>query len=112
MVCFIAFYFVLRLVLAGVMRVPLVIDVLRMDLDNPAADMPGLGIPGDVVADFESLSHLILPNAQSHKPVQHATITAHTHPLTPGIACGRMAAAVNDPSNASGLDGRRSAAIG
>jgi hypothetical protein len=32
-----------------------------MDLDNPAADMPGLGIPGDVIADFESFSHLIHP---------------------------------------------------
>ena len=41
-----------------------------MDIDNPAADMPGLGIPGDVVADFESLSHLNLPNAQSRFPVQ------------------------------------------
>jgi hypothetical protein len=31
-----------------------------MDLDNPAADMSGLGIPGDVIADFEVFTHLIL----------------------------------------------------
>ena len=41
-----------------------------MNLDNPAADMSGLGIPGNVIADFESFSHLILPNAQLRYPVQ------------------------------------------
>src|ERR1019366_6369990 len=50
-----------------------------MDLDNPAADMSGLGIPGNVIADFEAFCHLILPNAQWRKPVQHAAITAHGH---------------------------------
>jgi hypothetical protein len=35
-----------------------------MNLDNPAADVSGLGIPGNVIADFESFSHLILFNAQ------------------------------------------------
>jgi hypothetical protein len=42
MVRFIALDLVLWLVLAGVMGVPLVIHVLRMDLDNPAADLSGL----------------------------------------------------------------------
>jgi hypothetical protein len=28
-----------------------------MDLDNPAAHIPGLGIPGDVIADFETCAH-------------------------------------------------------
>ena len=60
MVRFIAFDLVLWLVLAGMVRVPLVIHVRRMDLDNPAADVSGLGIPGDVIADFEVFSHLIL----------------------------------------------------
>jgi hypothetical protein len=41
-----------------------------MDLDNPAADMSGLGIPGNVIVDFESFSHLIFPNAQLRYPVQ------------------------------------------
>src|ERR1700687_1427802 len=33
-----------------------------MDLDNPAADMSSLGIPGNVIADFEAFRHLILFN--------------------------------------------------
>jgi hypothetical protein len=56
-----AFDFVLRLVRCGVMSMPLVVQVLRMDLDNPATDMSGLGIPNHVIADFESFGHLMLP---------------------------------------------------
>ena len=54
MVCLIAFDFILRLIRVGVMCVSFVVDVLCMDLNNPAADTSGLGIPGDVVADFET----------------------------------------------------------
>jgi hypothetical protein len=32
---------------------------LEMDVDNPAADMSGLGIPGNVIADFEAFPHII-----------------------------------------------------
>jgi hypothetical protein len=32
---------------------------LRMDFDNPAADMPRLGIPSDVITDLETLSHIL-----------------------------------------------------
>jgi hypothetical protein len=46
-----------------------------MDLDNPAADMPGLGIPGDVIADFEAFSHLILPNLLRYPVQQIAALT-------------------------------------
>ena len=60
MLGFIAFDFILRLVRTGVMRVPLVIHVSRMDPDDPAADMPGLGIPRDVITGFEAFSHVIL----------------------------------------------------
>jgi pullulanase/glycogen debranching enzyme len=41
-----------------------------MNLDNPPADVSGLGIPGNVIADYESFSHLILPNAQLRYPVR------------------------------------------
>jgi hypothetical protein len=34
-----------------------------MDLDNPAADVSGFGIPGDVIADLEPFAHRNLPNA-------------------------------------------------
>jgi hypothetical protein len=48
----------------------LVIGVLRMDFDNPAADMPSLGIPSDVITDLEALSHILLELAQNvHEPV-------------------------------------------
>ena len=45
--------FVLRLILAGVARVPLVFGVACMNFDDPAADPSGFGIPSDVIADFE-----------------------------------------------------------
>jgi len=57
MVRLIAFDFILRLIRVGVMRVSFVVDVLCMDLNNPAADTSGLGIPGHVVADFEAFRH-------------------------------------------------------
>ncbi len=60
MVCLIAFDFILRLIRVGVMRVSFVGDVLCMDLDNPAADTSGLGIPGHVIADFETSLHVRL----------------------------------------------------
>ena len=66
MVCLIAFDFILRLIRVGVMRVSFVVDVLCMDLNNPAADASGLGIPGDVVADFETFRHFILLDAPTY----------------------------------------------
>jgi hypothetical protein len=49
-----------------------------MDLDNPAADFSGLGIPGDLIADSESFAHLILPNAHcAHWHYQVQQIAAH-----------------------------------
>jgi hypothetical protein len=55
---FIAFDLILRFIRAGVVRVSLVVDVVCMDLDNPAADMSRLGIPGNMIADFEAFRHL------------------------------------------------------
>ena len=45
---------VLRIVCAGVMGIPLVVHVFRMNPDNPAADPSGLEIAGDMISDFES----------------------------------------------------------
>ena len=42
------------------MRVPFVVDVFCVDIDNPAADASSLGIPAHVVADFEAFRHFIL----------------------------------------------------
>ena len=57
MLSFIAFDFILWLIRIGVMHVSFVIHVLGMNLDNPPADMSSLGIPGDVIADFETFRH-------------------------------------------------------
>jgi hypothetical protein len=35
-----------------------------MDLDNPATDMSGFGIPPNVIANFEAFCHVILPDAE------------------------------------------------
>jgi hypothetical protein len=58
MIRLVAFDFILRLIFSGMMSVALIIRVLRMDLYNPAADVPSLGIPSDVIALFESFFHL------------------------------------------------------
>jgi hypothetical protein len=55
--------FILRFVSTGVVRVPLIIGVLRVNLDDSAADMPGFGIPGHVIADFKTFRHVILRQA-------------------------------------------------
>jgi hypothetical protein len=59
MVCLIAFDFILRLVFTGMMRMSLMVRVVRMNSDNPAADMPSFRIPGNVIANFETFSHPI-----------------------------------------------------
>src|SRR3569623_3069219 len=46
---------VLRVVRAGVVRIPLVVDVGGVHFDDRAAYTPGLGIPAHVVTDFVSL---------------------------------------------------------
>ena len=50
--------FVLRVAGAGVMGISLIVNVPGMDLDDMAADMPGFGIPGNVIADFELHGHV------------------------------------------------------
>ena len=48
---------VLRFVLTGVVRVSLVIEIFRVNLDDPAAHVTRLRIPADVIADPESFAH-------------------------------------------------------
>ena len=47
-----------------------------MDLDNPAADVPGLGIPGDVIADFEGFSIAFSLKRNGANRFEHAALTA------------------------------------
>ena len=44
---------VLRVILAGVVRVALVVEIPGVDLDDGAADVASFRVPGDVIADFE-----------------------------------------------------------
>ena len=50
----VALDFILWIILARVMGMPLVIGVFGVHLDDLAADMAGLRVPGHVIADFES----------------------------------------------------------
>lgn len=62
----VAFDLVLRIVFAGMMRIAFVIKIPRMDLDDLPADMPGFGIPGDVIADFERVFHFKLTGGENN----------------------------------------------
>jgi hypothetical protein len=53
----IALDLILWLIPAGAMHMPFIINILRVHLDNLAADVSGLRVPGHVIADFESLFH-------------------------------------------------------
>jgi hypothetical protein len=49
--------FILWIVIARMVHVSLIYDVTCMHLDDRAADLTGLRVPGHPIADFESLRH-------------------------------------------------------
>ena len=51
------------------MGVSLEFGVMRMNLDDPAADMTCLGVPGQVIANFEFAGHQ-LPSVQRTGPAR------------------------------------------
>ncbi len=51
MASLIALDLILRIIFAGVVRVPFTVEILRMHLDDRASDVPGRRVPGDVVTD-------------------------------------------------------------
>jgi len=57
MIGLVTFYLILWLFRAGVMRVSLVIHVTCVNFDDSPANMSGLGIPGNVIADFKVFRH-------------------------------------------------------
>ena len=57
MIGLVALYFILGIVRPRVVYVPLVIDILCVHLDDCSADVPGFGVPSNVIADFEFSSH-------------------------------------------------------
>ena len=57
----VAFDLILRLIFARVAWMSLLLGVAGVDLDDPAAHMPGLRVPTDVIADFELRAHALSP---------------------------------------------------
>src|SRR5450759_3540554 len=57
MVGFVALDFILWIIGTRVVRVSLVIRIFCMNLDDLAADVTGLRVPGHVIANFEICSH-------------------------------------------------------
>ena len=57
MVTLVALDFILWIIWACVMRVSLVIGIFCKNLDDLAADMAGLRVPGHVIANFEFRGH-------------------------------------------------------
>lgn len=57
MIRFVAFDFVLRIVLTRVMDITLIVNVARMHPDDMATDPARFGVPGHVITDFECLCH-------------------------------------------------------
>src|SRR5579864_6886213 len=53
----VALDFILRIIRRRVVRISLVIRIFRMNLDDLAADMTGLRVPGHVIPDLEFLCH-------------------------------------------------------
>ena len=65
MIRLVALDLVLRILLARMVDVSFVIHILPVNFHNPAADVPGLGVPGHVIADFDLLAMLHLPDFRS-----------------------------------------------
>jgi hypothetical protein len=53
----VALEFVRRIILARMVRVPLVLNILCVHPDDGSADVPGLRVPGHVIADFACARH-------------------------------------------------------
>src|SRR5699024_3856210 len=65
---------VLGLVLAGAARVALVLEVLGEDVGDRAGDVPGFGVPADVIADGELRAH--------ERPPRFPCLQPNAGPLT------------------------------
>jgi len=59
---FVAFDFVLRLVLRGVMHMAFVVEVFGVDGDDPTGNPARLGVPGHVISNFERSWHAPNPS--------------------------------------------------
>jgi hypothetical protein len=60
MIGLVAFDFILRIVFRGVTHMTLVVKILGVDGGDRPRHPTGLGIPAYVIADLESLGHLVI----------------------------------------------------
>jgi hypothetical protein len=60
---FVAFDLILGIIIARMMDVAFVVYVTRVHPHNETTDPTGLGIPADVIADLECLSHGMSPGS-------------------------------------------------
>jgi hypothetical protein len=59
MIGFVAFDLILRRVGARVVSVALIVEVMRVDPNDRAADAPGLRVPTDSISNFVPFSHWV-----------------------------------------------------
>ena len=59
MIGFVAFDLILRRVGARVVSVALIVEVMRVDPNDRAADAPGLRVPTDSISDFVTFRHWV-----------------------------------------------------
>jgi hypothetical protein len=58
MVCLAALDLILRIFLGRVMCVSFEVNIFGVHFYDDAADVPGLGVPGDAISDFEFFLHI------------------------------------------------------
>src|SRR5690554_7169442 len=73
---------VLRIVIAGTMRVTLVVEVGRVHLRDPPAHATRLRVPADVISDLEALGHARLPDVRA-RPASGSTAMLSSSILRP-----------------------------
>ena len=72
MIGLVAFDLILRRVGARVMSVALVVEVVRVDPNDPAADAPRLRVPTDSISNFVPFSHWVFPLVQASSELRLA----------------------------------------
>ena len=76
MIRFVALDLILRVILIRMVDVSFKIYILRVHFHNPAADVPRLGVPGHVIANFEWVRQGAI--SQSKVPLNEAAAAMRT----------------------------------
>jgi len=82
---------VLRLIFAGMVHMAFVLHIARVDLDDAAGHMASLGIPANMVADFEAFAHAIrLHSNPNRDSILAAPENADTSTVAPSAHTNRL----------------------